>query len=152
VKGAIQSMEINFTKEQYENLIKLVYLGNWMINAIRTDDRIEKFYDLEQYIYSYFKDFGLHEYIEYDKELKKFFPTEELMEEELEEYIDDYNDYNFWDELTFRLARRDLLKKYGENEVEKMSLEERMKKEVPFLEKYGEEFEKYGVERLGIED
>ena len=24
-------MEIKFTKKQYENLIKLVYLGNWMI-------------------------------------------------------------------------------------------------------------------------
>ena len=35
-------MEIKFTKEQYENLMKLVYLGNWMINAIRTDDKSKK--------------------------------------------------------------------------------------------------------------
>ena len=38
-------MEIKLTKEQYENLIKLVYLGNWMINAIRSgaegDEQIE---------------------------------------------------------------------------------------------------------------
>jgi len=31
-------MEIKFTKKQYENLIKLVYLGNWMINGIRSTD------------------------------------------------------------------------------------------------------------------
>jgi len=29
-------MEIKLTKEQYENLLRLVYLGNWMINAIRS--------------------------------------------------------------------------------------------------------------------
>jgi len=29
-------MEIKLTREEYENLLKLVYLGNWMINAIRS--------------------------------------------------------------------------------------------------------------------
>lgn len=141
-------MEIKFTKEQYKNLIKLVYLGNWMANAIRTDDRIREFDDLEQYIYSCCKDSAIQKYIEYDNKLKKFFVREEL--EEIDQYIDDYDDYNFWDELIFRLARRDLLKEYGENAVRKMSWEELLEKEAPFLEKYGEEFEKYGIERLEI--
>ncbi len=141
-------MEIKFTKEQYKNLIKLVYLGNWMANAIRTDDRIREFDDLEQYIYSCCKDSGIQKYIEYDNKLKKFFVREEL--EEIDQYIDDYDDYNFWDELIFRLARRDLLKEYGEDAVRKMSWEELLEKEAPFLEKYGEEFEKYGIERLEI--
>ena len=44
-------MEIKFTKEQYENLMKLVYLGNWMINAIRTDDRVKKYDELKHYIF-----------------------------------------------------------------------------------------------------
>ena len=36
-------MKINFTKKQYEDLVKLVYLGTWMINAHRTDDIVEKY-------------------------------------------------------------------------------------------------------------
>lgn len=40
-------MEISLTKEQYEDLIKIVYLGTWMVNAFRTDDRIEKYEEFE---------------------------------------------------------------------------------------------------------
>jgi hypothetical protein len=29
-------MEIKLTNEQYENLLKIVYLGNWIANAIRS--------------------------------------------------------------------------------------------------------------------
>ena len=31
-------MQIEFDKKQYEILLKLVYLGNWMANAHRTED------------------------------------------------------------------------------------------------------------------
>jgi hypothetical protein len=29
-------MEIKLTSEQYENLLKIVYLGNWIVDAIRS--------------------------------------------------------------------------------------------------------------------
>ncbi len=74
-------MEIKFTKEQYEDLIKIVYLGNWMINTFRTDDRIEKFEELEQHILSYSREFGLQESIIYDDSLKKYYFTKSLEEE-----------------------------------------------------------------------
>lgn len=145
-------MEIRFTKEQYEDLVKIVYLGTWMINAFRTDDCIKKFDELEQYIFSYFREFGLQQGIEQDNDLEQFFITQKLEEGELERYIDDYNNDNFWEELIHRLARRDLLKKYGEDKITKMNWEERLEKEAPFIGKYEEEFEKYGIERIEIQD
>jgi hypothetical protein len=145
-------MEIKFTKEQYEDLVKVVYLGSWMIHSFRTDDEIKKFEDLEQHILSYFKDFGLQRYIEYDSSLDKFFSTRELEEGEVDQYIDDYNDYNFWDELIYRLARRDFIKKYGESKIKEMSIEERFEKEYPLIEKYESEVDNYGIERLEIKD
>ena len=52
--------KIEFTKEQYEALLKLVYLGNWLINSHRNLDQIEKKYEeIEQYLFSKSKDFGL---------------------------------------------------------------------------------------------
>ena len=36
-------MKINFTKKQYLSLLRLVYLGNWMINAHK--DTTEEKYD-----------------------------------------------------------------------------------------------------------
>jgi len=144
-------MNITFTKEQYENLVKLIYLGNWMVNAIRIDDVIKKFEDVEQYIYSFHKDLGLERYVTYNQELGKFFPTNELeMESDVEEYRDDYEDEVFWSEMTDRLARRDFIREHGEAVVRKMEPMERMKKEQPFIDKYDDEFCKHGIERLEI--
>lgn len=121
-----------------------------MINSFRTNDRIKKFDELEQHIFSYFKELGLQEYIEQDNKLKEFFVTQRLEEGELDQYMDDYNNDNFWDELIYRLARRDLIRKYGEDKITKMGWEERLKKESPFIDKYDEEFEEYGIERIEI--
>lgn len=143
-------MEIKLTKEQYEDLVKVVYLGSWMINSFRTDDEIKKFEDLEQHILSYSKDFDLQKSIVYDDKLARFFPTREFEEGEVYQYIDEYDDYNFWDELIYRLARRDFVKKYGESKIKKMSIEERFEKEDPFIEMYESEVENYGIERLEI--
>ena len=146
-------MEIKFTKEQYENLLKLAYLGNWMINAIRTDDKIEKYDDIAHYIYSFAKDVGLEKYIEYDTEMNQFFPTMQFEEDtDIHQYIDDYEAENFWSELIDRLARRDLIKEYGEDAVRKMSFEVILEKEQPFIEKYEREFEEFGIERLEVKD
>ena len=72
-------MDIKLTKDQYENLIKLVYLGNWMINGIRLhDEQVEKYEKIEQYIFSFAKDAEMEKYIEYDGKSKKFFPTGEF--------------------------------------------------------------------------
>ena len=146
-------MKINFTKKQYEDLVKLIHLGTWMINAHRTDDIVEKYEDLEQYILSFYKDFGIEKFIEFDKELNKFFPTREFEEDtDVEQYIDEYNNDIFWEELIDRLARRDFIREYGEDKVLKMTWEERFEKEQPFIDKYDEEFEKNGIENLDIKD
>ena len=65
-------MEIKLTKEQYENLLKLVFMGSWMANAFRVKDTVKKFEELEDYIYSFAKDFGLENYVEYDEKFKKY--------------------------------------------------------------------------------
>jgi hypothetical protein len=148
-------MEIKLTKEQYENLIKLVYLGNWMINAIRSgaegDEQIEKYNEIEQYIFYFAKDVGLEKYIEFDKKYNKFFPTAEFEENpEIEQYRQDYDEEIFWQELADRLGSRDFIRKYGEEAIEKMDPEERFLKEQEFIIQYEEEFEKNGIENLEL--
>ena len=146
-------MKINFTKNQYEDLVKLVYLGAWMINAHRTDDAVNRYEDVEQYILSFHRDFGMEKYIGYDEELNKYFPTGEFEDDtDVDEYKEEYNNDTFWDELIHRLARRDLIREYGETGVFTMSLEEIMEKEQPFIDKYEEEFGINGIENLEIKD
>jgi hypothetical protein len=148
-------MKINFTKKQFETLLKIVYLGNWLANAIRGGQggppRIKKFDELEKYIFSFAKDFGLEKYIHIERD--KIYPSIKLEEdEEIQGCIDDYNDENFWEDLVYKLARRDLLEKYGEETVRKMDFKERIEKEHPFLEKYYDEIGEHGLMRLKVDD
>lgn len=148
-------MKIELAKEQYENLIKLVYLGNWMINAIRSDakgdERIKKYDGTEQYIFSFAKDAGLEKHIEFDKKFNRFFPTRKFEEDtDVEKYREEYDDDIFWDELIDRLARRDFIKEYGEKVIRKMDWRERIEKEHPFIEKYAKEIEENGLNNLEL--
>ena len=85
-------MEINFTKEQFQTLLKLLYLGEWVVNSYKSkEDKLYKESDnLEQHIFSFASKFGLENLIEYDQSLKKFVPTL-TMEEKFHPLIDKYN-------------------------------------------------------------
>ena len=145
-------MQIEFTKEQFENLMKLVYLGNWMANAHRTDDIIEKYEDLESYVFSFAKDFGLEKYVDdEDADKGKFFPTRFFEEKtDINELHDEYDDENFWTELPDRLGERDFFRKYPQKEREKMTQEERFLKMQECIIKWEDELEDNGIERLEI--
>ena len=65
-------------------------------------------------------------------------------------YIDEFEEETFWDELIDRLANRDILREIGEKKLLSINKEERMKIYFDFEERYQEEFEEHGVERLEI--
>lgn len=145
-------MKINFTKKQFEVLLKLAYMGNWVANAHRTgrddDKRIEKYEEMQRYLLSFAKEFGLEKYVDIDDE--KMYPSRELEEGETDELIDEYDNETFWEELVDRFAKRDFLREYGEEAISKMDTMERIKKDHPFLEKYQDEIYEYGIDRLEI--
>jgi len=144
-------IKIELTREQYKELIKLVYLGEWLANAHCISREDEKFNDIANYIYSYAADFGLEDLVEYDRKSREYYPTAEFDEDpEVRQFIDKYNNENFWDELTNRMAVRDFVRKYGKAAINKMTWEERIEKEDPFIEKYQEEFAENGLMNLGI--
>ena len=147
-------MKINFTKKQFEDLMKIVYLGNWMANAHRTDDRIEKYNEIQDYIFSFAKDFGFEEYSDDDAVGDgKFYPTRTFEEDaDINKLHDEYDEETFWDEIIDRLGHRDSIKKYGVDKIKKMSREERFDKLCKCEEKYAEEVEENGVERLEIKE
>ncbi|MDP3110786.1 MAG: hypothetical protein Q8M71_01635 [Thermodesulfovibrionales bacterium] len=142
-------MKIFFTKKQYEALIKLAYLGDWMANSCKTgnerDLEIEK---VEQYIYSFAKDFGMENLLDQSKR-GMIFPTR-AFEEKLDTYIDEYDDENFWDELIHSLAMRDFVEHYGKDVVAAMEMSERFEKEEPFIQKYEDEFYENGIQKLRL--
>ncbi|MFH1453663.1 MAG: SEC-C metal-binding domain-containing protein [Armatimonadota bacterium] len=143
-------MEIKFTKEQYEALIKMLYLGNCVINGIHAD-RIKEFDEVENYIFSFAGNFGLENYVDFDRKYNRFFPSRQFEENaEIMKYEDDYNNETFWEELIDRLGDRDFIKKYGMEAIEKMGWEERFVKQQRCADKYAKEFETNGIKSLTI--
>jgi hypothetical protein len=106
-------MKIELSEHQYRKLVELVYLGNWMANSTKINEEEDKEYEeIEQYIFSYSKGIDMKNLIEFESKFKEYFPTR-TFEESLDSIINSYDDFNFWQELSGRLAKRDLFREIG---------------------------------------
>ncbi|MCC6275300.1 MAG: hypothetical protein IT569_05555 [Leptospiraceae bacterium] len=151
------SVNIELSDEQYRKLIEIVYLGRFLCDMVKIDEEEGEnefldYEELEQYLLSFSEDANLGEdYVQFDEVSGEYIPTG-LFEEEsgLTQIIEDYDDAIFWEELTYKLSRRDFTIQYGEKNVQEMSLEEKIEKEQPFFERYSEEFFKHGIRNLQI--
>jgi hypothetical protein len=144
-------MKIDFTQEQFELLLKTVYLGNWMVKSTEEEPADTDFDALEAHVLSFAKAFGLEQYVDFDEEDGRYYPSTELEEsDEIEGYIQRYDDSTFWEKLIYNLARRDMERKYGERPIAQMSPEEHLTKEQPFIEKYEKEFGDNGLRNIMI--
>ena len=144
-------VQINLTKEQYKTLVELVDLGQWMANAIRTK-RIKKYDDMEQHVFSFTKQAGLQDCVDYDDKLKMHFLLREFEETVIFPLKEEYDDYTFWDELAHRLADRDMLKRFGEKELARMPRDEMNKVRDALVSKYEDESVEHGLDRLEIKN
>jgi hypothetical protein len=143
-------VQISLTKEQYKTLVEMTYLGHWMINAIRTK-RIKKYDEMEQLVFSFTKQAGLLDCIDYDDKLKMFFPLADFEENDVLPFKEEYDDYTFWDELAHRLAERDMLAKHGTEALEKMPRDDRFALQDNLVAEYEAEFTENGVDGLVLE-
>lgn len=140
-------MKINFTKEQYHILLKMIYLSTW-VGAREEHDESEEFFEMENYILSFSKAFGMEKYVDYDSLDDEYYASRQL-DEELEDVIADYEEEVFWDKLCALLARRDLMR---EENTPNYSPEQRFERLIEIEDKYHEYFEKFGLEKIKAEE
>lgn len=147
----MQKQTVEFTNEQYLVLMKAVYLGNWMANAYRIDDKKKEYEGIEDYIFSFAPKFGLKKFMDHE-ETERYFPTRAFEEEtEVHELHEEYDEETVWDELANWLGERDLFERYSEAEIKAMSRDEYFVKKSEYVAVYEEEFGKHGMERVRIE-
>ena len=143
-------IEMSFTKDELRLLVKLLYTGYYVCD--RDDDSDSEKKSKESLIDRFLQ--SAHAYkamdgIEYETKFDKHFfdaDHEDLI-------LEDYNDFieeTFWDELIFRLGRRDFLNAVGEAKIGNMEDIERITEEEKYQEKYIKEIEENGIERIGI--
>lgn len=142
-------MNVKITKDQFEKLLHLAYMGNWVVNGYRSEDPKEEYDEAAGIVYAHALEAGLKPMIEFDEAEGRYFPAVKL-EEELADLIDDYEDWAFWDLLVLKLAERDLVRQVGQEAVDAMGDKELEERRAPFIQKYEKEIGKHGILNLEI--
>ena len=106
-------MELNLTEKQFRRLLDLVYIGNWVLNSTRGDDRIREYDEVESQVFAHCLDHGMAKLVElYDGEL---IPSRAFAEGGIHEAIMAYEDVTFFEILAEELALKDLGEPTREN-------------------------------------
>ncbi len=145
-------MKINFTKREYRTLLEMLYLADWMLHAHVAGHTEDAYHTLEQKIMSFASEFGCEDLVEHSKSFNEYFPTRTFEEAgAIRGYINDYNDATFWDELISRLAERDIFRKHTDEELNRMTGEDRGTLFWQSEKHYADEFSINGLDRIKIE-
>jgi hypothetical protein len=140
------AMTISLEPDEYRKLIELAYLGEWVVNAQHDPE----FHDEDaQAVVQKLLAAHPQDGVGRDEETSEFFMTEEWTERLFDLYILDYDDHVFWDEMTERLAQRDLAQERGVP-MEEINRDDDLRELRPLEERYHRELEEYGIERLEI--
>lgn len=99
-------MNIELTQQQFRYLLDLVYIGNWVINSTREDDRIKEYDQVESLVFSHCLQHKMSKLVElYRGEL---IPSRAFADGGIHEAIEQYEDTIFYELLAEELALRDL--------------------------------------------
>ena len=134
-------MELHLTRKQYRRLLDMVYIGNWILNSTRGDDRIPDYDEVESLLFSKAKEEGMGILAElYNGEV---IPSRAFAEGGIHEAIMDYEDNVFFDILAEDLARRDM----DDVPIDDSNYEELASR----IDAYIAEFEEHGTDNITVD-
>lgn len=149
-------MRLELTEEQFQSLLKLIYMGKWVADAVEhqtdNDQSSKDFAQLEQLIFKEAGKNGFSDWVEVDEESGAYYPSSILDEDKIVAgSIDAYEENCFWDELIDRLCIRDMIANHGIDKIADMTHQERYEKEKELVNRYENEFHDFGLKRLVID-
>ena len=134
-------MQIELTQKELRTLLDMVYIGNWVLNSTRGEDRFPIYDRLESKLFSIARDHGM-QVLAQDWE-GTVVPSQAYAEGGIHEAIGYYEDNIFYEILAEELSRRDM--NYPEITDDNYS------EIISRMEGYMNEFEASGVDRLVLE-
>ena len=99
-------MQIELTKKEFRRLLDMVYIGNWILNSTRGDDRIADYDEVESKLFGLCRTEGMKSLVE--KWEGEDVPSRAFSDGGIHEAIMDYEDTVFYEILAEELARRDM--------------------------------------------
>ncbi len=134
-------MQIELSKKEFRRLLDLVYIGNWILNSARGEDRIPDYDDLESKLFSLCAGTPMSALVETWDGVQV--PSRAFSEGGIHEAIADYEDTVFFDILAEELARRDM--DYAP------ITQENYEELVSRMDDYLQEFQDHGAERITVD-
>ena len=100
------SMELELTRKQLRRLLDMVYIGNWILNSTRGEDRFKDYDEVEGLLFAKAAQEGMPSLAEtYQGEV---IPSRAFAEGGIHEAIMEYENNVFFEILAEDLARRDM--------------------------------------------
>ena len=134
-------MQIDLTAKEFRHLLDMVYIGNWILNSTRGDDRFADYDNLES------KLFGLCRNSKMDVLTENWngipVPSKAYVEGGIHEAIADYESAVFFDILAEDLARRDM----NDAPIDESNYAELASR----IETYISEFEQHGTDHILVD-
>ncbi len=135
-------MEIQLTNKEFRRLLDMVYIGNWVLNSTRGEDRFADYDDLESKLFGLCRHNGMSVLAE-DWQ-NTVIPSQAYEQGGIHEVIALYEDNVFYEVLAEELSRRDM----GYVDINADNYDEIVSR----MQGYMQEFEVSGVDRLVLEE
>ena len=134
-------MKLELTTKQFRRLLDMAYIGNWVLNSTRGDDRFTDYDEVESILFAKAAEEGMPTLAEvYEGEIV---PSRAFAEGGIHEAIIEYENNVFFDILAEDLARRDM----EQENVDQNDTNELMDR----MEEYMTEFEAHGTDNISLE-
>lgn len=141
-------MKINFTKKEYRLLITMIEIADWVMNSFHAQERTDtkEHRVLRNKILDHADEMGMKGC--YQKNDDTYYETAEYEENSKQpEFIEEYDEESFWDQLVTRLSERDYVQKYGDEEVD---FETKIRRLTEIENRYAEEVNNFGLSNIVV--
>ena len=134
-------MNLELSKKQFRRLLDLVYIGNWILNSTRGQERFADYDEVESLVFARAAIEGMPGLAElYQGEIV---PSRAFVEGGIHEAIAEYENNVFFDILAEDLARRDM----DDVPIDDSNCEELNSR----IDAYIAEFEEHGTDNLTVD-
>ena len=134
-------MNLELSKKQFRRLLDLVYIGNWILNSTRGDQRFADYDEVESLVFGRAALEGMPSLAElYQGEIV---PSRAFVEGGIHEAIAEYENNVFFDILAEDLARRDM----ADVPIDESNYAELTSR----IDAYSAEFEEHGTDNILVD-
>ena len=134
-------MELELTRKQFRRLLDMAYIGNWILNSTRGEDRFKYYDEVESLLFAKAAQEGMPTLAE--QYMGEIIPSRAFAEGGIHEAIMEYENNVFFEILAEDLARRDM----DDVPIDESNYEELASR----IDAYIDEFEAHGTDNITVD-